>query len=317
MLSMNTKVEDKEFSPTIKLIAQIAVIILEELDKLDDRIKTSEIKEILLKNRKNNLKRFEDEEFAVTVNNRTGVERWYFMKSFALTTLRFIGFADGPRGYWEITEEGEEFLKKVKSNKERVRFFAEHTSERYKLIQSQRKNKQDKDKTNKEEDLVGQQYNDDEIRSSIYEYLESIDPYEFQDLVGYLFQGMGYTVPYITGKGPDGGIDLIAHKDALGVEGPLLKIQVKHSKDRNSAGVGIEEIQRLRGLCNDGSAGILVSIKGFSKEAEKSMRADTSVPLTLIDSVRFVDLWIEHIDNIPEEGKRLFPLKKIYIVDSQ
>lgn len=312
---MNADTANKgSFNSTTVLIAQVSLVILEELSTRDDRARTSEIWQALLENRDGVVEKLTDKEFALGNDNRAGFERWYFMRGFAASTLKFAGFISGPRGYWEITEEGQEFLKKHKGKRETM----EHElAESYQAIvrarSKRRKVSQDDEEMN--EPAIEQRFDDDDIRSSIYEYLENMNPYDFQDLVGHLFQGMGYTVPYVTPKGPDGGVDVIAHKDAIGIDGPLIKIQVKHSRDRNNPGVGIVEVQRLRGLCSDGVAGALVSLKGFTREAEKEVRKDMSVPLALIDSVRFVDLWIDHIDTIPEEGKKLFPLRKVYIVD--
>jgi len=308
---------NEDFNPTSMLIAQVALVVLEELNVRDNRVKTSEIWSALLEKRDAVIERFTDKEFALGADNKAGFERWYFMKSFAATLLKFVGFVSGPHGSWEITEEGKDFLVKHKDDKEKME--AELAGSYVEMQRTRLRvgKKRQSDAEEVDESVAQQRFDDDDIRSSIYEYLEGLDPYGFQDLVGHLFQGMGYTVPYVSPKGPDGGVDIIAHKDAIGVDGPLIKIQVKHSQDRNNPGVGIDEVQRLRGLCSDGVAGVLVSLKGFTREAEKEVRKDMSVPITLIDSVRFVDLWIDHIDTITEEGKKMFPLKKVYIVDDE
>ena len=129
---------------------------------------------------------------------------------------------------------------------------------------------------------------------------------------------MGYTVPYVSEPGPDGGIDIIAHKGPIGVDTQIVKVQVKHSKNVDTKyRIGMEEIQRLRGICGADSFPVIVSLKGFTNDAKKNVKTDSSSFMTLIDNVRFVELWLEHIDNIPEKGKNMLPLKKVYVIDSE
>ena len=80
----------------------------------------------------------------------------------------------------------------------------------------------------------------------------------------------------------------------------------------------MEKIEELRGLCaKDSSVPVFVSLQGFAKDVYKKTATDSGNFVTLIDCVRFVDLWIEYIETIPEEGKKLFPLKKVYVIDSE
>ena len=48
----------------------------------------------------------------------------------------------------------------------------------------------------------------------------------FADFVGNLLQTMGYRTR-VSPPGADGGIDIVAHKDELGFEPPIIKVQVK------------------------------------------------------------------------------------------
>jgi len=38
---------------------------------------------------------------------------------------------------------------------------------------------------------------------------------------------MGYHVAWVAPPGPDGGVDVIAQSDPLGINGPRIKVQVK------------------------------------------------------------------------------------------
>ena len=53
--------------------------------------------------------------------------------------------------------------------------------------------------------------------AEIEEHLETMNPYDFQELVAGLLRGMGYYVAWVSPPGPDKGIDVIAHTDPLGI----------------------------------------------------------------------------------------------------
>jgi predicted Mrr-cat superfamily restriction endonuclease len=76
-------------------------------------------------------------------------------------------------------------------------------------------------------------------------------PYDFQKLVGALLVGMGYHVPRISPPGPDGGVDVVAYRDPLGVTSPRLKVQVKHRDQK----VTVKEVRELEGLLRKAPGG--------------------------------------------------------------
>jgi len=59
----------------------------------------------------------------------------------------------------------------------------------------------------------------------IEDKVDKLDPWQMQDLIGGLLQAMKYNVK-ISPKGPDGGVDILAFKDAFGFEQPIIKVQV-------------------------------------------------------------------------------------------
>ena len=71
--------------------------------------------------------------------------------------------------------------------------------------------------------------------------------YEFQDFVAALLRGMGYFTPFISPKGKDGGVDVIAYKDPIGSVGARIKVQVKH---RANSKVTSKEVRELSSLLN-------------------------------------------------------------------
>lgn len=149
--------------------------------------------------------------------------------------------------------------------------------------------------------------------AGIGRYLEeNINPYEFQDIVKTLLKAMGFHVDFIAGKGADGGIDIIAYKDPLGVEKPRIKVQVKNYNQSNK--VTVNPVKELKGMLNANEhVGLFVTSGYFTNEAIKFAR-QSDVHIRLIDRNEFISLWIKHYPSMNEDEKRLLPLKAIYFL---
>lgn len=141
----------------------------------------------------------------------------------------------------------------------------------------------------------------------IGDLIAAIDPYDFQTLVAGLLQAMGYRTR-VSERGPDQGVDIIAHPDALGFERPRIKVQVKH---RTSAAGG-PEIRNLVGTLGEQETGLFVSTGGFTKEALAEARRNVR-PLTLLDADQFVDLLTEYYDELDAAYKALVPLRNVWV----
>ncbi len=129
---------------------------------------------------------------------------------------------------------------------------------------------------------------------------------EMQELVAGLLRAMGYKT-IITGTGPDRGRDIVASSDGLGLEGPKIKVEVKHQKNPT----GAPDIRKFLGGLRKGQKGIYVSTGGFTKEAYyEGERAN--FPISLVDIDLFLSLLIQYYDNFDIETKSFIPLKKIY-----
>ncbi len=140
--------------------------------------------------------------------------------------------------------------------------------------------------------------------------IRRLDPYEFQDLVAALLRGMGYYTPFVSPRGKDGGIDVIAYKDPLGTQAPTILCQVKHRPD---ATAGIADVQRLMGALQPGkSVGLFVTSGSFSSDATLAART-SHAHIELIDRTRLIELWIEHYEDMEEEDRALLRLKTIHV----
>ena len=139
----------------------------------------------------------------------------------------------------------------------------------------------------------------------VEDLVDKLDPWQMQDLVGGLLEAMGYIVN-ISPKGPDGGVDILAHKDTFGFEKPIIKVQVKH---RHASSSG-PEIQQLIGANPHGANCLFVSTGGFTAAA-KSVAQHNGVKL--MDLFGLVELICEWHDKLPIKTKLLIPMKRIYV----
>jgi restriction system protein len=147
-------------------------------------------------------------------------------------------------------------------------------------------------------------------RRAIQEYLSTINPYDFQDLVGKLLEAMGYHVVWIAPKGKDGGLDLLAQGDPFGVKGPRIKGQVKRREQKATA----EELRSFLSLIDQGDVGVFISLTGFTRDAHELARG-ASRRITLLDGEAFLDLWVEHYQRVDEDGRHLLPIKRVSFLD--
>ncbi len=124
--------------------------------------------------------------------------------------------------------------------------------------------------------------------------------------VAQLLNIMGYKTR-ISPEGADGGVDIIAHKDKLGFEPPIIKVQVK-SSDGN---IGDPIVSSLYGKVGTAEYGMIVTLGAFTPQAKSFARSKSN--LRLIDGQELVDLILEYYENFDSQYKGLLPLKKVYV----
>lgn len=141
----------------------------------------------------------------------------------------------------------------------------------------------------------------------ISDLVSKLDPYDFQDLVAAVLHAMGFQSVSVP-PGPDKGIDIIAHPDAFGFEGPRIKAQVKHRKDKTTG----PEMRSFVGAMHAGDNGLFVSTGGFTKDAEQA--AESSIhPVKTLDRDQFIQLMLEHYEALEPEFKAKIPLRRVWI----
>lgn len=147
---------------------------------------------------------------------------------------------------------------------------------------------------------------EDKSKEFIKDLVNSLDGYQMQDLVAALLRAMGYKT-IVSTPGPDRGRDIIASPDGLGLENPVIVVEVKHRNQTMSA----PDIRSFKGALKKTNKGIYVSTGGFTSEAKYEAER-SEIPITLMDLDRLVTFIIQYYDDFDSEGRSLLPLKKIY-----
>jgi len=128
----------------------------------------------------------------------------------------------------------------------------------------------------------------------------------FARYIGHLLNTMGYRTR-ISPEGPDGGVDIVAHRDELGFEPPIIKVQVKSG----SGNVGQPEVSALLGTLDSREFGLVVTLGSFTNQARAFARNKSN--LRLIDGEDLIALTLQHYDQLDSRYKAVIPLKQVYV----
>lgn len=171
-----------------------------------------------------------------------------------------------------------------------------------------------KSETSSQPDETEDDAADDDARAATYDngielIKDRVDQVGWEDmerLVAGLLKAMGYCAR-VTPKGPDGGRDVVASPDALGLESPRIVAEVKHRK----GAMGAPAVRSFIGGLRAGDRGLYVSTGGFTKEARYEADRAT-IPIRLLDLDSFVRHYVEVYDKADEETRSILPLTRIW-----
>lgn len=140
--------------------------------------------------------------------------------------------------------------------------------------------------------------------------MKELDPYEFEEFVADLLIAMGYRAR-VTQRSGDGGVDVLVHRDPLGLEQPLIKVQCKLTEGSR----GGPDVQQLTGTLAPGGSelGLFVTLGSYSKDAQSLERSRSDLRLVSGDDV--VSLICEHYDRLDPKWQRMLPLRQVHVVD--
>lgn len=251
------------------------------------------------------LTEYENGYYASTPNDRR------YEKIIRFATIDFVkaGWLLKTKGRWIITDVGRESYKKFPDPeefyKEAVRLYHEWKKTRSKveitdtLTEETTKN------------FLALEEAEENAWEQVKDYLQSMNPYDFQNLVADLLSAMNYHVVWISPPGKDRGIDIIAYNDPLGTNVPRIKVQVK----RRDQAIPVEGLRAFMSILGTDDVGIFVSSGGFTTDAREEARTQERRKITLLDLEQFYDLWVKYYDKLSQEARQHLPLKPVYYLD--
>lgn len=151
----------------------------------------------------------------------------------------------------------------------------------------------------------------DEIEENTRDFIlktlaQQLKGHPFADFVAHLLNLMGYRTR-VSEEGPDGGIDIIAHKDELGFEPPFIKVQVKSSEGN----IGDPAVSSLYGKVAHSEYGLFVTLGTFTPQARNFARSKSN--LRLLEGEELVDLIFRYYERFDSRYRALLPLKRVWV----
>jgi restriction system protein len=241
----------------------------------------------------------------------SGGQRFDKIVRFATVDCVKAGWLLKNKGRWSVTDAGKvahsKYVDPEAFYKEAVRLYWE-----WKRSQPATVGDQDPTEdagTEKAASITFEQA-EEQAWTEIDQYLKTMNPYEFQDLVASLLKAMGYHIVWVAPPGKDGGVDILAQNDPIGARPPRIKVQVKRVGQK----ITVDGLRSFLALLGEDDVGLFVSVAGFTKDAEEEARTQEKRKVTLIDLERLFDLWVEHYIKLDESARRRLPLQPIYFL---
>jgi len=101
---------------------------------------------------------------------------------------------------------------------------------------------------------------------------------------------------------------VIAHRDPLGIEPPLVKVQCKH----HTGTVGAPDVQQLIGTQGPGELLLFVTLGSYSRDALAIERQRPG--LRLLSGEDVVSMVLENYAELPEAWRAVIPLTRVLVV---
>ena len=144
-------------------------------------------------------------------------------------------------------------------------------------------------------------------RRELTEYLQNMNPFSFERLIGRLLEEMGYDNVEVASAANDKGVDVVADIE-LGISRVREVVQVK----RHKGNIGRPILSQLRGSLPLFGAmrGSIITTGDFTKQAQDVAFVPGAAPITLIDGERLLNLLIEHNIGIRRREIRILEFDK-------
>lgn len=208
---------------------------------------------------------------------------------------------------WIITEAGLDALAKYSTPAEMQRYVQQRYQQWKQTAtcdESEEKEDMEKDSSVTYDEALEQ------AQESINAFLHKMPPFDFQKLVAELLNAMGCHVIWNSPPGKDGGTDILAYTDPLGIQGPRIKAQVKQQQKS----VSEPELKSFVANIGPHDSGIYFCTGGFTQDAHKYARQQENKRIMLVDSQKLVELWIANMRKLSDQAWQRLPLTPIYFL---
>lgn len=242
----------------------------------------------------------------------SGTKRIEKIVRFATIDCVKAGWMLKHKGRWSITEEGQQAYIQL-SDPEAFYRRAVRLYQEWRATQpaDEKPPETGQEDDEEKETRITFEEAEEQAWSEIEQYLRTMNPYDFQELVASLLRAMGYYVSWISPPGKDGGIDILAWTDPLGTRPPRIKVQVKRLSNQN---VTVDGLRSFMALLGEDDVGLFVTTSGFTKDARDEARMQEKRKVTLVDLERLFDLWVEYYPRLDDNARRKLPLEPIYFL---
>jgi restriction system protein len=136
--------------------------------------------------------------------------------------------------------------------------------------------------------------------------LSSMDPTEFEHLIGDLLTGIGYQDVEVTKRHGDGGVDV----RAVLVVGDVIRTRMAVQAKRWKGNVQAPIVQQMRGALGAHDQGLIITTSDFSAGAREEAARKDAAPVGLMNGSTLVDLLVEH-----QIGVRREPVELIWLAE--
>lgn len=243
----------------------------------------------------------------------SGGRRFERIVRFATVDCVKAGWLLKEKGRWTLSDAGRKAFASLKDPEE----FYRRATQLYRVWRASQPDagpgtiEEPADTTSDKSTRVTFEEAEEQAWAEIEQYLRGMQPYDFQELVADLLRAMGYHVSWVSPPGKDGGIDILAHTDPLGMRPPRIKVQVK----RQIQAVSSDGLRSFMALLGDDDVGLFVSTGGFTKDASEEARTQEKRKITLVTLERLFDLWVEHYVRLTDTARRRLPLRPIHFLE--
>lgn len=134
---------------------------------------------------------------------------------------------------------------------------------------------------------------------------QELKGFPLEGFVKHLLECMGYQARLARPNEPS--VDVIAHKDLLGIEPPIIKVQVKSGDGT----VTDKDVSALFGKLSAGEYGLFVTLGTYSPQCRTFEQSKAN--LRLIDGDELVDLVFQHYERFDARYKGVIPLRRVYV----